>query len=211
MNGFKLTKKIGEVELWKHPAGHKFIRFSDSSLSGKEIPHPKKIPQIDYPGVNFVTTLETEVSGKKQQIWAKEVGGKADDILKIFFTNPKNRYRKNTHHARTLRQIRAAGFQAPEPLGILYPASGKPLMLTTHINGSPCEDRIERRLLVAQLKLAGLHPSDFHKKNIFKTEKGLAIIDASRFGPVNKEKLLATIKRQKQIQQQKLAKKRKLL
>jgi hypothetical protein len=113
-NRFRKTHTIGNVELWKHPEGHKFIRFKDSPMQGHEIPHPSQIPQKDSRGVNFVTNFKTQVNGKRERIWAKEAGSRYDQImLKDVFKEAKVPLSRHAHHARILKQLQAAGFESP--------------------------------------------------------------------------------------------------
>jgi len=194
---FRKTHTLGNVELWKHPEGHKFIRFKDSPLQGHEIPHPKHLPNSDRRGVNFVTTFRTRVNGQTQRVWAKEAGSEYDhQRLTEIFRDAKAPFARNTHHARILRQLKAAGFEAPETLGILHPKSGRPLMLTTHVEGKDAVRGNSR--LEQELESAGFKPQDLHDQNVFETKNGHAIIDASLFGPTDKTKLNHAIEKQKQ-------------
>lgn len=197
-NQYKRTHSIGQVELWRHPEGHRFIRFKDSQMQGHETPHPSQIPKKDYTGINFVTSLKTTVNGKTQRVWAKEAGSEDDyAFLKQWFKQRHQPYNRHIHHARALRQLRAAGYNSPEALGILHPKEGKVLLLTTHKKGKPNESEDRRERVEENLVEDGFWPSDLHSNNLFKTFFGQpVIIDASRFGPPNKIKLTAAIKRE---------------
>lgn len=195
---YRRTHTIGQVELWRHPKGHRFIRFTDSPMQGHEIPLPKNIPKKDHDGVNFVTNFTTEVSGVNQRVWAKDAEGKFDyESLGPLFKEQKKAFNRSTHHARMLKQLRAAGHLAPEALGILHPKRGTPLLLTTHIEGNPNNSREERKKLENKLKKSGFDPHDLHSDNVFEIQNGeRAVIDASLFGPTDKQKLKQAIKKE---------------
>jgi hypothetical protein len=59
----------------------------------------------------------------------------------------KKPFNRSAHHARVLKQLRAAGHLAPDALGILHPKNKTPLLLTTHIQGIPNENRRQRGFL----------------------------------------------------------------
>jgi hypothetical protein len=196
---FRKAYSHGNVELWKHPEGHKFIRFKDSPLQGHEIPHPTQIPKSNKGNTNFVTTFQTEVGGKRQQIWAKEAGSEHDyESLKDLFKHKKVPFSRYAHHSRILKQLRAAGFESPEALGILHPKNGTPLMLTTHVRGKGVARGNGE--LEGKLENAGFYPQDLHDENVFHTKRGHSIIDASLFGPTDKKMLAKAIEQKQQPQ-----------
>lgn len=167
-------------------------------MQGHEIPHPKQIPKKDHDGVNFVTNFTTEINGVNQKVWAKGAEGKFDyQALKPMFEAEKKPFNRSAHHARILKQLRAAGHLAPEALGILHPKNEKPLLLTTHIKGKPNEHWTQRELTEKELKKSGFNPQDLHQDNLFEIPDGRnAVIDASLFGPTNKKKLRKAIQKE---------------
>ncbi len=203
MKPYRKVHQIGKVEIWRHPEGHRFVRFSDSSMQGRQIPHPSKIPREGMKGtVNFVTSFKTRVGEKRQKVWAKEVGGKSDTrILKQKHREAKINFNKYAHHARTLRQLKAVGYKTPEVLGILHPNQGPSLMLTTHIKGKPYKSDLHRTAFEEELKRKGFTADDLHSDNVFENKKREhVIIDASRFGPTNMKKFEKAVKKQQQKQ-----------
>ncbi len=210
------AKKLKTAELWRHPEGHKFIKFTDTPLRPNEIPHPKEINGKDHEGINFVTNMLMNVGGKKETVWAKEAGSDFDHQgLKRFeqeFRESNHPYLRNMHQAIILRQLRRAGFYAPEPLGILYPkGKERPFLIVRNLEGEKRENISPRFMqnFLAELSHAGFFPMDVDnpgnvriiKLKSLDPEKQfgmigaegkpitLGIIDASVFGPTDLKRM----------------------
>lgn len=182
------------VSVSKNTRGDKFVGFVDSSLKARELPRHIVIPKRNYGNTNFVTKVRLKVNGVMQTVWLKEVSPNNADawFLKKNFREKNKPYNKSVATARSLRELRAAGFIAPEPLGVLHTKEGRVFLLTTHLKGKPTKGAsIE---LWEKLVKAGFDANDLNEQNVRATRMGEAIIDAGRFGPTDKEKLEKAIK-----------------
>lgn len=186
---YRQIKRRRMVNVSKNTHGDRFVGFIDSSLKARELPRHLIIPGKNYGNTNFVTKVRLRVNGVMQTVWLKEVSPNNADawFLKKNFRDKNKPYTKSVATARSLRELRAAGFIAPEPLGVLHTKEGRVFLLTTHLKGKPTKGASVE--LWEKLVKSGFDANDLNEQNVRKTRKGEAIIDAGRFGPTDKEKL----------------------
>ncbi|MFH0714855.1 MAG: hypothetical protein V1847_03695 [Candidatus Diapherotrites archaeon] len=204
-SGWQLKRIAGKnniLQVWTHADGSRFVRFADAPLLPEEIPLASQIPRdynLKQPEndiiVGYVTRFPTSVGGKKRIVWAKQAirsqsffsMEELEREKKFEDRKPENRiaFNPSVHEARMQRQLRAAGFEAAEPLGILYEKDGTVWRLTLHVEGKRPSGRARNRL-EKNLKKAGFRPQDVRADNFFQTKKGPTLLDVEHFYPTRK-------------------------